>query len=282
MQRIEQKICERIRDFDVVALLQLLAHIGYRREEILFRSHYSNVSPASLLEDIEFRTSPSRQVIITFNAGLLSAVTPLPSYFMKMLDAGLMDEKAFVDFLGFFDHNLLGGYWHTVYPEFDQSLYPDWEMTKRAYLRLTNLCSANSVHHLFHLVFPELGICVEKKSHTRHLKSEGIHLGETELGGRHIMGGQARLRHEGCTVTMYCDEEYSEQRIPWADKIYKRLHTVLFPVLREAEVDLKVILVIRSQKGWIQLQPNSYLGMEKIRGGEENNRIVVIFDGIVR
>ncbi len=255
--------------------------MGYRTEEILFHSHFSSVSPATLLESIEFRRAPVRQVIITANTGLLSATTPLPSYFMKMLDTGNMDEKAFVDFLGFFDHKLLQNYWHTIYPELDTALYPDWERTKRAYLRLTGIYSLTTIHHLFHLTFPELGVWVKKTSHTRRLRGDGTRLGETILGGYHILGSEAILRHRGVMVTLYCDEEYSDERIPWADKIVKRLHTVLFPVLREAEVDIKVILVIRSQKGWIQLQQKSYLGMEKIRGGEENNRIVVIFDGIV-
>ena len=101
----EQNIAQRIHEFDVHALLNLLHHIGYSPEEILFRSHLTTISPSSLLQRIEFLSVPFRRVVVTINLGLMGPNSPLPSYFFKMIDK-LWNEKAFLDFISFFDHHL--------------------------------------------------------------------------------------------------------------------------------------------------------------------------------
>jgi hypothetical protein len=44
-------------------------------------------------------------------------------------------------------------------------------------------------------------------------------------------------------------------------------------------MDLEIVLVIRAQKTWAKLDSESYLGYDKIRGGEEDYRRITIFSG---
>jgi hypothetical protein len=47
-------------------------------------------------------------------------------------------------------------------------------------------------------------------------------------------------------------------------------------------IDLEILLVIRAQKRWARLHPESYLGYDKIRGGQANYRQIRIFRGALR
>ena len=85
-------IRRRIADFDLFALLDLLEFMGYESEEIVFRGHATQVSPPALLHDIEFHTSPGERVVISINFGLLAADSPLPSYFLHVLEQTDVDE----------------------------------------------------------------------------------------------------------------------------------------------------------------------------------------------
>ena len=44
-------------------------------------------------------------------------------------------------------------------------------------------------------------------------------------------------------------------------------------------MDLEIVLIILTQKTWAKLQPDSYLGYDKIQGGEESYRRIRIFSG---
>lgn len=281
MTPLEEKICQRIYEFDVYALLQLLYSMGYHQEEIFFKSNFPPVSPPSLLEKIEFRVKPIRQVVITINMGLFGALSPLPSYFIRTIENVGGGEIPVLTFLGFFDHNLLQNYLKSIYPELDNSLYPDWESNKRSYFRLLEFHATTFLHRLFQLVFPELGVAVQKSQHKRQIRSGGIRLGETILGDATVLGAYASVALPGFDITLYCDEEYGDKRNTWADKVVKRLYATIFPILKEIDIDLKIFLVIRSQKGWMQLQKESSIGVDKLRSDVEQNRIVTLFRGLV-
>ena len=278
---IEKKIRAKARGFDIHALIQLLKYIGYTNDEILFKSHLTSISTGTLIENLEFRKKPVKLAIITINLGLLSNQSPLPSYFIKTIDLGYIDEKAFIDFIGFFDHNIIRNYLVSIYPECDTKYFQNWEDTKKNYLRLLALNSVNIIHWLFEKNFPELGLVVERSNHKRRVKIDGVQLGKTALGDDVAFGGWCLLPVIGFDVTLYCDEELTEdQKTPWANVVYKRLQS-LFQILKEVKIYLKVCLVIRSQKGWAQLKRGSYLGVDRIHGGEEQARVVLIFQGQV-
>ena len=275
----ERKIASRIHDFDIISLLELLEYLGYHPEEIYFRSHLSTSSQPSLIHGIEFRDEPTRSVLIIVNLGLLSAQSPLPSYFLKKLDAGYINAQAFVDFIGYFDHFLIKNYLLSIYPEMNKRFFPDRQVTKSRFLELLDLRSCSTLHWLFELVFPELGVCVEKIALGRQLRSAPIRLGETILGTDAIFGAKASSPVQGRRVTLFSEFESTDRGEPWPREIEQRLTDPVFPILRSIGMDLEIVLVIRAQKTWAKLHSESYLGYDKIRGGEEDYRRITIFTG---
>jgi len=282
MTPLERNISKKIHEFDLISLLQLLEFLGYQPEEIQFKSHFSSSSQPSLIHQIEFNNEPSRMVVITLNLGLLSAQTPLPSYFFKKVDAGYIDTKSFVDFIGYFNHFLIRNYLLNIYPEKNRALFPDAELTKRRYLEMLDLKSCSTLHWLFELVFPELGVQAEKVALNRQLRTTHLKLGETILGTDAIFGEKTGVPVSGRRITLFSEFESTDPGEPWPREIKQRLDNLIFPILRSVGMDLEIILVIRTQKTWAKLKSDSYLGYDKIRGGEESYRRIRIFTGRLR
>jgi hypothetical protein len=278
----EKKIAQRIHDFDLISLLHLLQFLSYRPEEIQFKSHFSASSQPSLLQKIEFHSEPTRGAIITLNMGLLSAQSPLPSYFLKMLDTGDFDNRSFVDFIGYFDHSLIKEYLLNIYPEMNEAFYPDWEMTKRRFVQLLDLKSCSTLHWLFQLVFPELGVRARKALLDRQLQMTQIRLGETILGTDAIFGGKASIPIYGRRITLFSELDTTGRGEPWPKVIKHRLEDLIFPILRSVGMDIEILLIIRTQKTWVKLHSESYLGYDKMRGGQEQYRRIRIFTGRLR
>jgi hypothetical protein len=269
----------RIAEFDVAALLDLLAHHGCRREHLILKSHSTETSQATLLHHLEPRPEPFRAAL-TLNLGLLGPQTPLPSYFFQLLGSDDVDEESLIAFLGFFDHLLVGAFLASIYPENDPTVYRSFEVTKRHYLSLLGLRSTSALHWLFQSIFPELGTTVVPATLARRVKVEPARIGKTALGDGSTLGGTTMVPVPGFEITLFCDEEYTSTDNPWADEGKRRLEDVLFPVLRDLDLDLKVSLVIRSRRAWARLGRGSYLGFDRLRGGVERNRVVVIFKGV--
>ena len=280
-ERLEALVVERATRFEPIALVEVLAHLGYRPEEMLFRSHLGSVSQAGFVHGVEFRRHPIRQVVVTLNMGLLGPQSPLPSYWDSLFEQVEIDEEALLAFLRFFDHQLLQRFLLATIPERDPTVFKDFEGIKRSYLRLLGVKSIGTLHWLFERIFPELGVKVDRGALTRVVRLDGTRLGSSILGGGAVLGGWSRMPVPGYHVTMFCDEEHTEFGRPWADEVRRRLDGLVFPAIEEAALDLKVSLVIRSEKVWAQLKPSSYLGFDRIKGGARRNREVQIWKGVV-
>ncbi len=261
-----------------MALLALLAWLGRAPEEILFESSIGDVSQPALLQSVAFERA---QVTVTLNMGLLGTQSVLPSYFKRILEDADVDDESFTDFLRFFDHRLLEGWLHSLAPERDRKIFRDFERTKASYVRLLGLRSTSTMHWLVALAYPELGVRVEPSTMKRTVKLEGARLGHCELGGGAVLGGRARAPVPGFLVTLYADEEHTELGRPWAEEVKRRLDALVFPAVREAALELKVVLVIRSEKVWARLGPGSYLGFDRVKGGVRRNREIQVFNGRV-
>jgi hypothetical protein len=253
--------------------------LGYYREQILFRSYYNLSSQSALLEEIEFRDTPTPHVIVYVNLGLLSVQTPLPSYFFKKLDQGSIDQESFADFLAFFDQHLLTGFILSVYPEINPDVFPDWQRAKRQFAGMLNLRSRTTLHWLFSLVFPELGVQVEKAVHSRRLQANDIVLGRSFLDGSSVFGGKTSAKVHGLRVALSSDDEYTSMRVPWPREIRERMEAMIFPLLKRVGIDIEVFLTISSQKSWAKLNAESFLGYDMIKGGRAQHRRVPIYLG---
>ena len=276
---LEADISKKIHSFDVISLLRTLERIGYGRDEVLFKSHHSLSSQPGLIHEISFQELPARRVTVTLNLGLLGVQTPLPSYFQKKLDRGMLDTQAFLDFIGYFDHVILHDYLFAVYPEINRSVFSDWELAKRQLLMMMDLQSPATLHWLFRLVFPELGIQARKAVLSRDLTAIPLVLGKAALGSDAVFGKKSSTPVLGRRVTLFSETEFTNQGIPWAREIRERLDTVVFPLLRSVGIDLEILLVIRSRESWSKLDSESYLGYDSIRGGQTPRRRVRVFSG---
>lgn len=282
VKTLESSITQRIHEFDPVSLLYLLMSMGYRLEEILFQSHMSTCTQSSLFQSIDFQQEPVRQVVIEVNFGLLSVQSPLPSYFFKNMDKGTIDNRSFIDFIGYFDHHLIMNYLFNLYPEINTRLFADWELSKRRFLLMLDFKSCSVQHWLFQEIFPELGIKVEKTMLQRMIPTTAIRLGATALGSDAVFGRGKKVAVYALHITLLSDEESTDSGEPWPREIKKRLDELLFPVLRPIGITLEIALVIRSQKRWVKLAPESYLGYDKMRGGQASYRRILIFRGVLR
>ncbi len=277
-EALEARVAASAAGFEPVALLALLAWLGRAPEEILFESSIGDVSQPALFQSVAFERA---QVTVTLNMGLLGTQSVLPSYFKRILEDADVDDESFTDFLRFFDHRLLEGWLHSLAPERDRKIFRDFERTKASYVRLLGLRSTSTMHWLVALAYPELGVRVEPSTMKRMVKLEGARLGHCELGGGAVLGGRARAPVPGFLVTLYADEEHTELGRPWAEEVKRRLDALVFPAVREAALELKVVLVIRSEKVWARLGPGSYLGFDRVRGGVRRNREIQVFNGRV-
>ncbi len=50
---LQQQICDKAKRFDLVALFQLLTWLGYSRDEIELKSHYTSLQQSSVVESVQ-------------------------------------------------------------------------------------------------------------------------------------------------------------------------------------------------------------------------------------
>ncbi len=276
---LKEKIAGEIHRFDVISLLYLLFGMGYTQEQISFVSHHSLSSQPSLLEKVEFRDGPHFKVVVYVNLGLLSVQSPLPSYIFHQLDQGVIDSEAFADFVAFFDRCLLGKFFLSIYPEINREAFPDWESAKRQFAGMLDPRSSSTLYWLFSIVFPELGVQVEKAMLKRGLETNDIVLGRSFLDGNSVFGKRTVIDVQGIRVALTTDEEKTCLGVPWPREILDRMDSMIFPLLKSVGIDLEVFLIITTQTSWAKLHGESFLGYDRIKGGKARKRRIPIFQG---
>jgi hypothetical protein len=281
---LEEQIAERIQDFDVPALLDLLSRLGYGEKDIEFRSHRSMVHQGQLLQSIEFMEKPQRRVIITANLGLLTVQTPLPSFFFQQMDQ--LDQDMMETFIGFFDDLLLRERFRGLFPERDSSLLPRWEEEESLVDRLTllRLASPSSLHWLFSKVFPEAEVLVRRDPRRQRIEAPNLLLGYTVLGEGPPMGGFSKVPMGGLEAWVYLDEAVTGSGTPWATEAQRRFEQDILSRLTEVNLSLTVYLVIRELHGYARLHPRSYVGFDPIKRQrplpEEPPKVIILFSGL--
>lgn len=276
---LESRIRANAARFDLVSLIRLLRHLGYEDRQIRFKSYNSQLSQKSLIQEIKFRKWPGKVAELTLNFGLLAPQTPLPSYFQKIIDKGMIDVTAFYLFLNFFDHPLTEELVKSVMPEENTRLFPDWNRTRVSYIKMLDLKSVNTLHWFVSLIFPELTLRVDKLRSKRDIVTNPFVLGRAVLGDTATFGDRAAIVTQGVRVTLFSEEERTNRDIPWPKEIRHRLEAYVFPVLATVGLDIQFFLVIRHQQTWAKLEQNSYLGYDKIQGGDNPVRMIKIFSG---
>jgi hypothetical protein len=280
-EELEARITARATEFDPIALVDLVLFLGYRPDEIFFESQPGLGSPATRILAIAFKTVPLRHVVVTVSHGLMGPQSPLPSYFAQLLSDPTLDDTAFLEFLHLFDHKLIDAFLKGASTERDASVFRDFDQVKKSYLSLVGIRSTSTLHWLFQRVFPELGVRVDRGTLRRTVDLEDTRLGYSALGRGSVLGGRTKVPVPGFSVTLFCDEEHTDFGYPWVEEARRRLDGVVFPVVADSAVDLRVSVVLRSEKVWAQLSPHSYLGFDRMKGGQRRNREILVWNGQV-
>jgi hypothetical protein len=274
---IERRIRERIRGFDIPALLSVLAASGYGDAQIEYRGHRTTLHQSHLVHDIQFIHQPNKRVVITVNMGLLSAQSPLPSFMMQTMDQ--LDHDRLERFIGYFDHLLLHECFAGLYPERDEALLPGWSETVRDRLRMLRPTSPSTLHWLFSKIFPEVELSVRREVRQQRVAAREMRLGATTLGEGDAMGGFASIPTGGMEVKLYCDEPISSNGVAWAVEARRRFESDLLPLLSESVFMLTVFLVLRDQEGILRIERDSYLGYEPLQDASLYTQQVLLFSG---
>jgi len=274
---LEQRLRERIRGFDIPALLDVLAASGYGDAEIEYRGHRTTVHQSHLVHDIQFIHQPRKRIVITVNVGLLSAQSPLPSFMMQTMDQ--LDHDRLERFIGFFDHELLSECFAGLYPEREGALLPGWPEAAKDRLRLLRPTCQSTLHWLFHKSFPETEISVRRDVRHQRVSAPEMRLGASALGEGGSMGGFASIPTGGMEVRIFCNEPISASGVTWAVEARRRFEKDLLPLLSESVLMLTVILVLRDQEGFLRLERESHLGYDPLHGAPVETRQVLLFSG---
>jgi hypothetical protein len=276
-EALERRIRERIRGFDVPALLDVLNASGYGDAELEYRSHRTTLHQSHLVHDIQFIHQPRKRIIITVNVGLLSAQSPLPSFMMQTMDQ--LDHDRLERFIGFFDHQLLRECFAGLYPEREGALLPGWPEAARDRLRLMRPTCQSTLHWLFRKVFPETELSVRRDVRPQKVAAPEMRLGASALGEGGAMGGFASIPTGGMEVRLFADEPICSSGVPWAIEAQRRLESQLLPLLSETVLMLTVILVLRDQEGFLRIERQSHLGYDPLHGAPVQTRQVLLFSG---
>lgn len=274
---LEQRIRERIRSFDIPALLELLARMGYGEADIEYRSHRTNVHQGHLVHDIQFLPPPRKRVVLTVNVGLLSIQSLLPSFLLQALER--QDTDRMERFLGYFDHLLLRARFSGLHPERDASLMPGWEGTALHRLRLLRPTCPSTLHWLFSRIYPEAEISVRREVRRQQVSTTHMRLGTTTLGDSNSMGGFAYVPTGALEVAIHSNEPWCGTGTPWAVEAPRRLHTRVLPLLSEHSLLLTVLLVLRDHESHARIEKDSYLAYDPLVFGEDDSQHTVLFTG---
>lgn len=259
----QQRVQQQARRFDLPALFDVLAWLGYSRDEITLKSHYSTLQQSAVVESVSFAPPPARKVTIAVNLGWLGPQTALPVYFRAYLeqDRGDLTEA----FLSFFSQVLLQAGVDSSFPERQPRYFRDFAGTRAQLRSLLGVRSLSTIHWVFAQTFPEAETCVQRTVLSRPLRNRGMVLGSWQIGDGMSCGGLAQVPVAATAVTLYCNEPSDGLGTPWAQEAERRLHRECFPALASPGLFLRVHLVIRDQTSFMVLQNRQYLGYEALR-----------------
>jgi hypothetical protein len=276
LRELVERLDAKLHLFDPLSLLRVLRTAGVHPNGIQFRSHYSTASQSRLVQTIDIIDGT---LTITFNFGLLSSQSPLPSYFFQEIDRGNINLADFQALIGIYDHALIKLYLESIYPEINAYLFPNWEQTVQRRIRLQNLRNMTGIHWLFNNVFPDLRLKVDKIVLEREVPIDGLKLGHFVLGEDAVFGRRAAQAVLGFRVSLFVDEELDGAGKPWFKTVTERFNRAVVPILSAVGVDLEILLIFTDRSVELGLKDTSYLGYDRIRGGLEQPHEVVMFRG---
>ncbi len=276
------EIAARAREFDLCALIQLLGESGHPLESLSFRGHATNASVSSLCEGVALLPPAGEggeQLEILLNMGLLSANSPLPSYFRAWFETREIDEERFLSYLAFFDHQIIKNYVEVSLPQ--RFLMGCAQQMIGYHLDTIGLDCTSSLHWLIQLIFPELGLRVMKSVKKCRWEFSSFKLGSDRLGSNSLLGGVIEEHHLTMEVVLIADTESTDSGPLWALEIKRRLKASLFPLIRKSPLRFLFTLTIESYSRPLLLSSETSLGYQRLGPSDEPMQFP-LYEGLIK
>ncbi|HET9627080.1 MAG TPA: hypothetical protein VFP84_37230 [Kofleriaceae bacterium] len=312
---LRRAICARAREFEIGALLDLLATLGYRPADIFFRGQLGEAPQPTLVHRIQFAelaepdapeaiadearaasialgsfAAPPRRhpapgpapVTVTVNLGLLSCRSPLPSYFQHLLRDSMLTEPL-TELLQLVDRNLLHSRLICDRPE---RIVAEWRDITSDLIRVRGLDSLIGLSWLFRHVFPELPVAVERTTDELRVPYASARLGFSALGSA-CVGATTPVDIHDFQITLHCAESLLRPGVPWQREIDHRLRTIVFPALEPVAMNLTVVLALGDDEAVATLRDadrESYLGVDLLGPSDAATaapRRIVMYRGLL-
>ncbi len=269
---------KRAEKFDLCALFKALDHQKVDLDKLLFEGTQEQTSSTRLCQEITPSKDSVTSAIVKLNLGLLTASSPLPSYYRKGLDKGEINENSFIPFIQFFNHHVIKNTLRHSWIE--RFFIRDWETMKLDSLSMMGLDSVSSLHWLFSLYFPELELTVSKSFKEQRMSCPEFNLGISRLGEKYALGGYVRRKRRGYNVSFRSDIAQTETRVFWPTEIRNRLRERIFPLLEKTHIFLIVTFSIDQYKRATYLNTQSFLGFTSL-GETSSNFNWSLYEGSV-
>lgn len=238
-------LVQRASSFEIGALVKTLFGLGFDWNSVEFEGADELVpSRGPRIRRLRFEESPSERAIITLDAGLLSAGSPLPEYF-RSFARSLASPDAFVRFLGFFDAVHLKDLAYCAEPSLAAS---SSSRIARAHRARINASSPAMLHATFRGMFPELPVAIESKVFTRDCGAGRARLGSS-LDGRVILGSNFEERFAGFRVALHAESEAADCVSHWESEAHRRIALVRSSILKLDRAIEIVLLFDRYRHG---------------------------------
>lgn len=261
--------------FDIYALVDLLKHWGYTLDDLELIGHQGLESQPSFIRGIEFIEN---RVAITLYFGLAGANGVIPTYLMSMADKGVINDSHFHALIGFFDRYLLKSWLRGMMPGLS-GIRAD---PLRWIRSVKNFRSTSSFHWLFGQVFPDLQVRVKRKSMNLGKSTRPAILGRSKIGIEMILGDTFNVLAYVFEVELIADYEHYKPGRPWHFEIQSRYEERLRPILRQLDIHIELWMILRTTKSWFKIsEQGNYLGYERLKGGQNENKRILILSGYI-
>ncbi len=269
---LEERICDRARDFDPPALLGLLRE-SFPGRSIRLRAKEMASPQRTMVDSVVFEGD---EIAVYLNAGLLSSSSPLPSYFTDLL-IGREPDSGLHRLLEALNEVILALRVEALWPEASPRLFPWAQRFRRGTVGLSAPASPSTLHWIFRSVFPELRTTVRRTNRQVHVALADVCLGQTPLGSG-ALGGEIGVPTAGFDVWLRADDPESLDGRAWAVEGKRRIESLVLPALAFTGVPLRVLLLELGPAPALALQNDIYLGFHPL-AAKAPPHVSILFDG---
>ena len=273
---LQNTIRANIKRFDVCALLKVLDEMGCHMNDLFFESNTELSSQTSFCESIDFFDDRWPKAKIVVNFGLLSINSPLPSYFRKKMDDGVIDAFLFTRFVHFFDHHIIKKFLETRLTESIGEW--NWKFHQKQYLKLLTLNTTSTLWYLFQICFPELSVQVIKSPKIIDIGGTSTTLGKAFLGKDAFLGKKEEQLIPSFKIMLTSEETHTDTEIRWPVEVKLRLQNLIHTVLERTDIHFRIVLIIKETREIALLSSSTQLGY--CRSGKSKDPLkIFLFSG---